>query len=123
MAALTVTLYNRHGDGWQGTVLDGVWARWSQGYGYAGGGMDSGRAESLLLIPWRAGYLPPQEFEALADPAGHFTFQSGDGVLAGAGPEQVSGHLKAALPQVQILSEVRCHRCGSPLDHWEVLAR
>lgn len=85
--------------------------------------MDSGREESLLLVPWRTGYLPPEEFAALADPAGHFTFQPGDGVLEGVGPEIPGQHLKAALPGVQILSEVRCHRPGSPLDHWEVLAR
>lgn len=120
---MTVTLYNRHGGGWHRTVLEGLWARWSQGYSYAGGGMDSGREESLLLLPWREDYLPPREFAALEDPAGHFTFQPGDGVLEGTGPEVAGGHLKAALPQVQILSEVRCHRSGSPLDHWEVLAR
>lgn len=85
--------------------------------------MDSGREESLLLIPWREGYLPPEEFGALRDPVGKFTFQPGDGILAGVGPEVDGGHLKTALPQVQVLSEVRCHRSGSPLDHWEVLAR
>lgn len=120
---MTVTLYNRYGDGWKRTVLEGVWARWSRGYSYAGGGMDGGREESLLLVPWREGYLPPEEFQGLPDPTGHFTFQAGDGVLAGQGPEIPAGHLKTALPEAQILSEVRTHRPGSPLDHWEVLAR
>ena len=120
---MTVTLYNRHGDSWHRTVLDDVWARWSQGFSYRGGGMDGGGAESLLLIPWREGYRTPEEFQTLSSPGNCFTFQPGDGVYPGTGPEISGGHLKSQLPGVQILSEVRTHRPGSPLDHWEVLAR
>lgn len=120
---MTVTLYNCHQGLWHRTVLEGVWARWSQGFSYTGGGMEGGNAESLLLIPWREGYMAPEEFQALSDPADCFTFQAGDGVYPGVGPELDSGHLRSQLPGVQILSEVRTHRPGSPLDHWEVLAR
>lgn len=85
--------------------------------------MESGGEESLLLIPWREGYLPPEEFQNTEHPGSHFTFQSGDGILPGEGPELSGGHIKPQLPQARMLSEVHTHRPGSPLDHWEVLAR
>ena len=120
---MTVTLYNRHGSTWHRTVLDGVWARWAQGFSYSHGGMDSGREESLLLIPWREGCVSPEQFQAMEQPEACFTFQPGDAVCPGEGPELSPGHVKSQLPQAQIISEVRTHRPGSPLDHWEVLAR
>lgn len=119
---MKVTLYNRHDGAWRRTVLKAKYARWSQGFSYSGGRMDSGREESLLLIPCQDGYLPAEEYLDKQDPAGFFTFQPGDGICAGEGPELGSGHLKSLLPGVQIITGVKLHQVGSRLDHWEVTA-
>ncbi len=104
---MTVTLYHRTEGGWDRRVLEDAWARWSLGVSHSAGWSRSDAAQSLLLIPWRA----------------DMTLRPGDGVLAGHGPEAGPGPLKETLPEVQIITEVVCHRPGSPLDHWEVTAR
>ena len=104
---MTVTLDHRHGGGWDRTVLDGVWARWSLGAARDSTVSRDDGGESLLLIPWR---------EDLA-------LSLGDGACPGIGPDLTAGPLKAQLPDVRILTEIILHRPGSPLDHWEVKAR
>lgn len=119
---MKVTLYNRHGDGWRRTVLEAEYALWKQGFSYSAGRMDGGREESLLLIPLQGGYLTPQEYQNREEPEGYFTFQAGDGILAGEGQEAEKGHLKTQFPQIRIISGVKEQIAGSGMDHWEVTA-
>ncbi len=70
--------------------------------------------KSLLVIPARAGdlrYLPPPEFEKLADKAGYWTLRAGDKACSGTGPDietpaEWAAFTEAAWPGVVVLSAV-----------------
>ena len=104
---MIVTLYHRTGEGWEKIRVDDVWARWSYGISHQDRISRDDRGESMLLIPWRDG----------------LALDLGDGVFPGEGPDVTAGPLKAQLPESRIITEIHCHRPGSPLDHWEVTAR
>jgi len=102
-----LTLYHPRGEGWQRTVIPDLWARWDRGISHSPGWGRTDESDSLILIPCR----PDLEIAP------------GDGILEGEGPEVTPGALKNQLPEVRIVRQAALHRPGSPLDHWEVLAR
>ena len=104
---MTVTLYQRRDGGWRRTVLEGAYLCRAGGVSHRDGFSRSDTAEGLLILPWRE----------IPEP------RPGDGIFPGEGPELGAGPLKALLPEALIAGEVSRLRCGSKLDHWEVLLR
>ncbi len=91
----TVSLMNRHGDGWRLTVLRGVMLQTAE---YRSVVQRSGRDEAgaALYIPDCSGFLPPKDYAALEEPGGHWTLQT-EGENAGRSSFFLPGEVSAPL--------------------------
>lgn len=97
----TVTIYNRrrHADSsgrsvetWVRRVLTGC--SWVRAHERVRSDTQVGYAQSVTCrIPAGPDYLPPDQWDALSDPAGRFTLAAGDVIVCGSVADEVGAEL------------------------------
>ena len=120
----TVTIYNKCGDAWKRTVLEGV--QWKEKYEHAvtdNGTLQVARYVSVT-VPFRSGYVPEKRYQ-------------GDGFTFGLGNQDfiVYGNISELITGSKSLSDLRKKRdvltiCAvadntnrTNLKHWRVTAK
>lgn len=130
-----ITIYNRYFDKetrldkYQRTVLYGVF--WDERK--AVNRLQSGLVDAdevSIMIPFSIEtdkvYVPPKEFEKLADKSNYFTLQEGDRVVKGAVDFEITGKVSDLDKEYEAytITSVDTKDFGSPhMRHWEVGAK
>lgn len=125
----TVTVYNKHNEQWQRTVISGVF--WNAVKGSVQRKTGAASADSLLLlIPFTASvnrsYLPPKQWQNATNKSLYFTLQSGDIVIKGDISYEIqktSAELKNTYDDCLTISNVDTKDFSCDMSHWEVSAR
>ena len=120
----TVTIYNRYGDTWKRTVLEGV--QWKEKYEHAiadNGALQVARYVSVT-VPFRSGYVPAKNYQGDG-----FTFGLGnqDFIIYGDVPELITGSksLSDLRKKCDVLTvcAVADNTNRANLKHWRVTAK
>lgn len=115
------TLYSKlEGDRWHGTVLEGVYFCPAKGFAPGRPG-PSESDRTILMIPFREGYLPPKQWRQAPDTG--WTIQPGDKVVMEATDYEIktsASELTRQFDQVFTVQTVESNLYGSKLDHWAV---
>lgn len=120
----TVTVYNRCGDTWRRTVLEGV--QWTEKHEQS---MDDDGALQMteyatITIPFRPGYVPAKQYQGRG-----FTFglSNQDFIIYGDVPELITGSKSLAdlrkKYDVLTISAVADNTKRAYLKHWRVTAK
>ena len=128
-----ITIYNKYKgqDGlerWQRTVLSGVVWNFVRGATMRRTGLVSAGGTQVVVpfaVASRRAYKPPNEWQALADKSGFYTIQSGDTIIKGDIPNEVTSSIKElnGYDEKTVVISVDTKNIGNNMSHWDIMGK